>query len=135
MKLLVDRKWKKETYTIGQLFINGVFECNTCEDKDRGLRKDMPLSKIKEVKIAAMTAIPTGTYKIDMSTISPKYSLKTWYFSNCHGGRVPRLQNVPGYDGILIHCGNYAGYETFYKKIKIDKSKTLLTTEEYVQVV
>ena len=108
MELLVDRKWKKSTYTIGNLYINHKKFCNTVEDKDRGLDSKMPLSKIKEVKVAEKTAIPTGRYKIDMGTISPKYCLKPWYFKNCHGGRVPRLVNVPGYSGVLIHIGNTA---------------------------
>lgn len=108
MKILVERKWKKETYTIGNLYINGVKFCNTCEDKDRHLTQNMPLSKIREVKIADVTAIPTGTYKIRMDVVSPKYSLKPWYYSNCHGGRLPRLENVPGFSGVLIHCGNTA---------------------------
>ena len=108
MRLLLDRKWKKETYTIGQLFVDGQFLCNTIEDKDRHLTSSMPLSKIKEIKVAAETAIPTGTYKIDMNIISPKYSLKPWYIQNCHGARVPRLVNVTGYSGVLIHTGNTA---------------------------
>lgn len=108
MRLLVERKWKKDTYTIGRLYVDGVLLCNTLEDKDRGLTQLMPLSKIKEVKIAAVTAIPAGTYTIRMDIISPKYSLKPWYFKNCHGGRLPRLENVPGYSGILIHPGNKA---------------------------
>lgn len=108
MKLLLERKYKKSAYTIGRLYIDGKFECNTLEDKDRGLTQDMPLAKIKEVKIAAETAIPLGTYEIDMDTISPKYSLKPWYVKNCHGARVPRLKNVPGYSGVLIHTGNTA---------------------------
>lgn len=37
MKLKLIRKWKKETYTIGQLYVDGVFFSNTIEDKDRGL--------------------------------------------------------------------------------------------------
>lgn len=108
MRITIERKWKKETYTIGQLYIDGQFLCNTCEDKDRHLTSSMPLSKIKEVKVAAETAIPTGTYRVDMNTISPKYSLKPWYVSNCHGARVPRLVDVPGWSGVLIHPGNTA---------------------------
>lgn len=108
MEILVDRKWKKETYTIGQVFIDGKFLCNSCEDKDRHLSSSMPLSKIKEIKVAAETAIPTGRYRIDMNTISPKYSLKPWYLQNCHGARLPRLIDVPGYSGVLIHVGNTA---------------------------
>lgn len=108
MNLLLERKWKKETYTIGKLYINGKFFSNTCEDKDRHLTSDMPLSKIKEVKVAAETAIPTGTYKINMNTVSPKYSMYPWYVRNCHGARLPRLEGVSGFSGILIHPGNSA---------------------------
>ncbi len=106
MKILVDRKWKKDTYTIGRMYVNDAFFGNTMEDTDRGLKQPMSLSEIKEIKLAAITAIPTGTYKIRMDIISPKYSLKPWYVSNCHGARMPRLENVPGYSGVLIHPGN-----------------------------
>ena len=78
------------------------------EDKDRGLKSNMPESKIKEVKVAALTAIPTGSYILSMNTISPKYSLKPWYFTNCNGGRMPRIEDVPGWSGVLIHPGNTA---------------------------
>ena len=108
MNILVDRKWKKDTYTIGRLYINGQMFCNTMEDKDRGLKSNMPESKIKEVKVAALTAIPTGSYILSMNTISPKYSLKPWYFTNCDGGRMPRIEDVPGWSGVLIHPGNTA---------------------------
>ena len=37
MKLLVDRAWKKETYTVSRLFVDGVRFCEVIEDKDRGL--------------------------------------------------------------------------------------------------
>lgn len=106
MKILVDRKWKRPTYTIGNLYVNGVFFCNTLEDKDRGLTQKMPLSKIKEVKVAAKTAIPSGIYNLRMDVVSPKYSLKPWYVKNCHGARMPRFENVPGYAGVLMHPGN-----------------------------
>ena len=108
MKILVDRKWKRETYTIGKLYVNGKAFCETVEDKDRHLTQNMPLAEIREVKVADVTAIPTGTYNVRMDVASPKYSLKPWYFSNCHGGKLPRLENVPGFSGVLIHCGNTA---------------------------
>lgn len=108
MKIFLERKYKKETYTIGKLYINNKFFCNTIEDRDRHLDQNMPLSKIKTVKVAAETAIPTGTYNIRMDIISPKYSLKPWYIKNCNGARLPRLENVPGFDGVLIHSGNTA---------------------------
>lgn len=108
MVIRVERRWKKETYTIGRLFIDGVYFADTCEDKDRHLDQNMPLKKIQEVKVAAKTAIPTGTYNIRMDVVSPKYSLKPWYVKNCHGAKLPRLENVPGWSGVLIHAGNTA---------------------------
>lgn len=108
MKLLLDRKWKKEDYTIGKLYIDGVPFCETLEDKDRGLKTSMTLEEIRGIKKPAITAIPTGTYKVRMDVVSNKYSKSAWYVKNCHGARVPRLMNVPGYDGILIHSGNTA---------------------------
>lgn len=108
MKILVERKWKKADYTIGNLYVDGVKLCNTLEDRDRGLTQDMSLIKIKEVKVAEKTAIPAGTYNVRMDIVSPKYSVKPWYITNCHGSRMPRLENVPGYSGVLIHPGNTA---------------------------
>lgn len=108
MKLRLKRIAKKETYTIGKLYVNGKYECDACEDKDRHLSSDMPLKKIQEVKVAAKTAIPTGTYTIRMDIISPKYSLKPWYVKNCHGARMPRLEGVKCWTGILLHPGSTA---------------------------
>lgn len=105
MKILVDRKWKKETYTIGNLYVNGKLFCNTLEDRDRGLKKTDSLSTIKVKKVYGETAIPTGTYKITMDVTSPKYSAVKWYWNLCKG-KIPRLLDVPGFEGILIHPGN-----------------------------
>ena len=107
MKLLVDRKWKKNTYTIGRFFVNGTLFCNSLEDKDRGLKKTDPLMSIIKQKVYGETAIPTGIYKVDMETVSPKYSAVKWYYNLCKG-KLPRLKNVPGFEGILIHPGNTA---------------------------
>lgn len=97
MELKLIRKAKKETYTIGDLYVDDVKICNTLEDKDRGLKQTMFLDEIKKIKIHSETAIPTGIYTINMNTISPKY-----------GKIMPRLEKVPGYEGILIHSGNTA---------------------------
>lgn len=51
------------------------------------------------------TAIPTGTYTVTINVVSPKFSKKQFYIDSCKG-RVPRLLNVKGYDGILIHVGD-----------------------------
>lgn len=107
MRLRLDRKYKKATYSIGKLYVDGQYFCDTVEDKDRGLTDKDSLEKIKATKVYAKTAIPLGTYKITMGVISPKFSKKPYYKSFCNG-RMPRLLNVKGFDGILIHKGSNA---------------------------
>ena len=107
MKLKLDRKYKKDTYTIGNLYVDGKWFCNTVEDKDRGLKQTDSLVTIKAKKIYAETAIPTGKYRITLDVISPKFSANSYYYKVCKG-RMPRLLNVPGYEGILMHCGTSA---------------------------
>lgn len=105
MKIRVERKWPKPTYTIGRLYIDGIFYCNTLEDADRGLKQSDHPDYIRARKVAGETAIPKGTYGVAMNVTSPKYSASSWYWSLCQG-KVPRLLNVPGFEGILIHTGN-----------------------------
>ena len=64
MNILLKRIAKKETYTIGKLYIDNVYFCDTIEDKDRGLNQDMPINDIKKKKVYGETAIPTGTYSL-----------------------------------------------------------------------
>ena len=102
MEIKVDRKWKKGKYTIGRLYIDGEFICNTIEDTDRGLTQSMSEEEIKSKKIYGQTAIPTGRYKVLMNVVSPKFSQKEFYMNVCKG-KVPRLEGVKGFSGILIH--------------------------------
>jgi len=104
MELLLDRKYKKATYTIGKLYVNGKPVCDTCEGRYRGLSQDMSLSEIKKKKVYGTTAIPTGRYKVVMNQISYKFADRSW--AKPYGGKLPRLLNVPGFDGVLIHVGN-----------------------------
>ena len=97
MNLELKRIFKGKDYTIGRLFIDGKYFCDTLEDPVR------QLDSIKD-KIYSKTAIPTGKYKVSMSVVSPKYSIRKSY--NWCGGRLPRLLDVPFFDGILIHSGN-----------------------------
>lgn len=95
------------TYTIGHLYINGEYVCDTIEDADRGLKNSMQLSEINKKKIHGKTAIPTGTYDIAMNVKSPKYSdFNRYKWAKDFDGYLPRLLNVPGYEGVLIHVGN-----------------------------
>ena len=88
MKLRVERLWKKDTDTIGKLYVDDKYFCNTLEDTVRDLSK--------EKKIPGKTAIPYGEYKVVFNW-SPKF-----------GRNLPRLLNVPAFEGILIHPGNTA---------------------------
>lgn len=106
MEIKVKRKWKKEAYTIGKMYINGEYVCDTLEDKDRGLTSNMSVAQICGVKVHGETAIPTGRYLVDMKTVSPRFGGRAQY-QFCKG-RLPRLCNTPGYQGVLIHIGNTA---------------------------
>jgi hypothetical protein len=105
MEILVYRKWQKAGYTIGRVYIDGRLICNSLEDEDRGLSDAMEERTIKNRKIFGKTAIPRGRYKIDMNTVSPKFSKYPFYMEVCQG-KLPRLKNVKGFDGILIHVAD-----------------------------
>lgn len=94
MEIVVVRFHKKEKYTIGKMYINGTYFCDTLEDTDRGLTQEMNLDIIDKTKVYGKTAIPTGRYRVEL-TKSKKF------------GRVlPLLYNVKGFEGIRIHRGN-----------------------------
>lgn len=107
MRLKLIRTYNNDKYCIGHLYIDGLYFCDTLEDTDRGLVSSMPLKQLQAIKIKTKTAIPTGEYAITLNTVSPKYSKKQFFNKLCKG-KMPRLLNVPAYDGILIHTGNSA---------------------------
>ncbi len=84
MKIKIIRDTFTEKSTIGKMYIDGIYFCDTLEDK------------VRPVKIKHITAIPAGKYDtiVNMSTRFKKL--------------MPRLQNVPNFDGVLIHNGNTA---------------------------
>lgn len=96
MKIKLVRIAFKETYTIGKLYVDGKYVCDTIEDKDRGLDNSMTVNEILRRKIKGQTAIPTGHYNIEI-TYSPKYKRM-----------MPLLVGVKGFSGIRIHSGNTA---------------------------
>lgn len=96
MRISVKRIALKEGYTIGKMYLDGLYFCDTIEDKDRGLRQTMPLTEIQRIKVMHKTAIPSGIYSVILN-VSPS-----------KGRLLPRLLDVPGFDGILIHRGNTA---------------------------
>ena len=93
MKLEVKRVYLGDTYTIGKLSIDGDYFCDTLEDKVRDLNKNGKLDEFEQ-KVYGKTAIPYGTYKV-VYNFSPRFKKQ-----------LPRLLDVPNFDGVLIHAGN-----------------------------
>lgn len=93
MKLTLKRIALRSTYTIGRLYVDGNYFCDTLEDTVRDLNKNGKFDK-GEKKVYAKTAIPYGTYEIKW-TYSPRFKKYT-----------PQLMNVPSFEGIRIHSGN-----------------------------
>jgi hypothetical protein len=106
LELVLKRFAKKKEYTIGHLYVNGKRFCDTLENTDRGLDQLMPLDELMKKKVPGKTAIPTGIYRITMNHKSPKFSKIDYYRDFC-GGYMPRLLRVTGFEGILIHRGNW----------------------------
>lgn len=101
MNLLVDRIFLGDSYTIGKLYINGEYFCDTLEDTVRDLKSD------GSGKVYGETAIPSGEYAMVL-TRSPRFKRI-----------LPRLLDVPFFEGILMHAGNYAGRKVFLKILQI----------------
>ena len=96
MEIRINRIASKELYTIGNLYINGTYFCDTLEDADRGLTDTMEIDEILENKLKGITAIPTGKYDVIL-TFSPRFKRV-----------LPLLLSVKGFEGIRIHAGNTA---------------------------
>jgi hypothetical protein len=93
MKLRLERLWPKKDYTVGRLYVDDRLFCNTLEDRIVDKNKNGVFDG-DEKKVYGESAIPYGTYKI-IYNWSPKF-----------GRNLPRLLNVPHFEGILIHPGN-----------------------------
>lgn len=101
MRLTLQRIHKGPDYTIGRLFIDGQYLCDTLEDAVRSLPTSCPntprgIPCACREKIYARTAIPAGTYRITLE-YSPRFKR-----------RLPLLHDVPHFLGIMIHSGNDA---------------------------
>ena len=96
MEIEVKRIARKERYTIGNMYVDDTYFCDTLEDADRGLADTMEIDEILENKLKGITAIPTGKYDVIVS-FSPRFKRV-----------LPLLLNVKGFEGIRIHAGNTA---------------------------
>ena len=84
MELKLIRETKTDDSTIGKMYINEIYHCYTLEDKERA------------VKVQNVTAIPKGKYEVIVN------------FSNRFQQQMPLLLNVPNFEGVRIHWGNYS---------------------------
>lgn len=116
MKITVKRIFKGKSYTIGKLYIDGQYVCDTIEDVVRKLPAKCPdtpkgaMCGCKE-KVFAETAIPADSYKVTME-YSPRFK-KT----------LPYLHNVPHFLGVLIHSGNLAEHSSGCIIVGLNKVK------------
>lgn len=111
LELINERIFTCDTYTIGHLYQmkdgEKVYVCDVLEDTDRNLFDSMNVNEISSKKKYGITAIPCGTYVVRMDIISPKYEQVSWAKTR-YQGKMPRLQGVKGYSGILMHPGTTA---------------------------
>ena len=100
VSIILEREVYTDKSTIGKLYYKDVqtivpkFLCYTLEDTCRDWNRDGDLDDKGEQKVFGETAIPGGTYEMNMR-YSPGFKITT-----------PHLQNVKGYEYILIHPGN-----------------------------
>lgn len=95
-KLTLNRLTRTEKSTVGELLIDGQLFCYTLEDVDRDYNKDGKLEGALEAKVYGKTAIPAGTYKVIVD------------HSHHFNKLLPRVLEVPGFEGIRMHGGNTA---------------------------
>ena len=95
MNIVLKRIALRDTYTIGKLYIDGKYICDTVEDKVRDINKNGKFDE-GEKKVYGQTAIPYGTYEVKW-TYSPRFKKY-----------MPEILNVPSFSGIRIHSGNTA---------------------------
>jgi hypothetical protein len=96
VEFILHRRYLGKEYTIGKFSLNDFRICDTIEDPVRDYNKDGDLLDAGETKIFGETAIPYGRYRM-IVVDSPKFKR-----------RLPYLQNVKHFKGILIHSGNEA---------------------------
>ena len=89
---------------MGRLSLGGHVLCDTLEPPSHGLTSATVPRTIRAIKRLGRSAIPAGVYRLVLG-YSPRFSPRPFYKA-CGGGLVPRLLNVSGFEGVLVHCGN-----------------------------
>lgn len=104
LELTLIRSEFGDTFTGGNLLIEGMQFSDTMEPKSRHISNSMPLAEIKAKKVYGKTAIPVGRYEITWEW-SPKFHSRA--YAKEYGGKFPLINNVPAWSGVLIHPFNY----------------------------
>ena len=89
---------------MGRLSLDGLVLCDTLEPPSHGLTSATVPRTIRAIKRLGRSAIPAGVYRLVLG-YSSRFSPRPFYKA-CGGGFVPRLLNVSGFEGVLVHCGN-----------------------------
>lgn len=92
MNITLIRSHSEGGATLGKLFCDGAWKCDTLEDEIREV-EGQPVS---EWKIPGKTAIPAGRYKVTLE------------YSGKFGADTMTLNDVPGYTYVRMHPGNDA---------------------------
>jgi hypothetical protein len=100
LKLVLNRTELTPKYTMGQLYIDGVYFCDVVEDCVRNVSSGNCVKKIDKE-----TAIPYGEYQVSIKVPSNKFDGKEYYKKICGEYHVPMVMNVPCFNGIRIHKG------------------------------
>ena len=96
MQVTLTRYSSAAEDTLGLLFVNGSFCCYTLEDQ------------YQDVKIPGETRIPAGRYRVILRAEGGFHARYAKRFPGIHRGML-QLQDVPGFEWVLIHCGNDHG--------------------------
>ena len=94
LNIVITRRYFLQNCTIGSLEVQSADNptkwvrcCETLEPH--------ALDWSRESKVKGKTAIPCGEYKV------------RYRFSKKFGQKMPFLENVPHFEGIMFHAGNY----------------------------
>lgn len=107
MIIKVKRIFKGNKYTIGKMYINGIYFCDTMEPP---IRKNKP------------RAIPTGQYTLIVN------------YSNRFKKELPLLCAVPDFEGIRIHNGSFPEDSKGCILVGLNKAKGMLIDSRYTLI-
>lgn len=88
--LTLQRLPSESDQTHGDLFVDGVWECFTLEDRVR----EIAGQPVEQWKVRGKTAIPAGRYRMTLA------------YSQRFGPSTLTIEGVPGFVGIRVHGGN-----------------------------